>query len=173
MVSWQALFYSLSFYFTWPVVLLVYVTGWDFEKKVYGFSVLVSLVAPLQGFNNMLVYFRPRLVKCLGQYISSRRPTLTSSITDNGGHRSRMRGSNSEAALEESTTEEPSQYQGREYVFSDPSVAIAEDYEIEKVRPGDVVSSLEAQSGLDVARKEEIGAVDAEPVGSSTELQEH
>ena len=71
MVFWQALFYTMSFYITWPIVLCVYVTGWDFEKKIFGFSLVVSLVAPLQGFNNSLVYSRPRIAERLGDIFNS------------------------------------------------------------------------------------------------------
>lgn len=65
-VFWQALFYTMSFYITWPVMLCVYVSGWDFDRNIYGFSLLVAFVAPLQGFNNSLAYFRPSLqVQCM------------------------------------------------------------------------------------------------------------
>lgn len=60
-VFYQALFFTLSFYVTWPIVLCVYVTGWDHEKQNFGFAALVAFVAPLQGFNNALVFIRPKL----------------------------------------------------------------------------------------------------------------
>lgn len=63
MVFGQALMYTLSFYLTWPVVLLVYVTGWDYEMNKDGFSIVVATVAPLQGFSNFLVYTRPRMTE--------------------------------------------------------------------------------------------------------------
>ena len=59
-VFWQALFYTLSFYITWKVVFLVYLTGIDTLKDKYGLSVLMAFVSPLQGFNNFLVYVRPK-----------------------------------------------------------------------------------------------------------------
>jgi hypothetical protein len=66
-VFWQALFYTLSFYMTWPVVFCVYVGGLDARSSRYGFSVLVAFVAPLQGFNNFLVYVRPKSYQRLGE----------------------------------------------------------------------------------------------------------
>ena len=59
-VFWQAILYTLSFYITWPIWILVYTTGIDFKSENYWFSIIVAFVAPLQGFNNFLVYIRPR-----------------------------------------------------------------------------------------------------------------
>lgn len=57
-VFWQALLYTGSFYVTWPIVFAVYVGNVDKETNSYIFAALVSFLAPLQGFNNFLVYAR-------------------------------------------------------------------------------------------------------------------
>jgi hypothetical protein len=62
-VFWQALLYTLSFYVTWPIVLSVYITSFDVKLDAYGFTLVVAFVAPLQGFNNFLVYVRPKLMR--------------------------------------------------------------------------------------------------------------
>jgi hypothetical protein len=128
MVSWQALFYSLSFYITWPVVLLVYVTGWDYEKKAYGYSVLVSFVAPLQGFNNCLVYFRPRISKMFYAKQSSA-GTKSSSLNSSVAHRSKARGGSEsdDNGVEESRIGVSFQSMDESYNYYDPSIAIAQE----------------------------------------------
>jgi len=64
-VFWQALFYTLSFYITWPIFFSVYIASTDYkmgyDKGRYALPAIVSFVAPLQGFTNFLVYIRPRL----------------------------------------------------------------------------------------------------------------
>ena len=151
MVFWQALFYTVSFYITWPIVLCVYVTGWDFEKKNFGFSVVVALVAPLQGFNNFLVYARPRIAKCLGHFIErlgldsiGRRRSDTPNESSILGARYSTRKSydtpmkSSETPVRSSETPLSKLGESRDEEFSDfrrryssrdfdPSVAIAED----------------------------------------------
>ena len=91
LVFWQALFYCLSFCITWPIVLCVYVTGWDFEKEKYGFSIVVAFVAPLQGFNNCLVYVRPKLLKTMQSAARSVAAVSSSSMDSLYGRRSAFR----------------------------------------------------------------------------------
>ena len=62
-VFWQALLYTLSFYVTWPIILLVYADSVDIKVNNFWFSLLVAFVAPLQGFSNFLVYVRPRALE--------------------------------------------------------------------------------------------------------------
>jgi len=66
-VFWQALLYTLSFYITWPILFSVYIASTDYTRGYdvgrYTLPVLVSFVAPLQGFTNFLVYARPRLMR--------------------------------------------------------------------------------------------------------------
>jgi len=72
-VFWQALFYSLSFYVTWPIIFLVYIASIDLRVEHFAFTALVSFVAPLQGFTSFVVYIRPRLnnkMAKLASYIS-------------------------------------------------------------------------------------------------------
>ena len=57
----QALFYSISFYITWPVLLAVYLASVDWAS--YGLAMFVAFVAPLQGMTNFLVYVRPTVMK--------------------------------------------------------------------------------------------------------------
>lgn len=56
----QCVFYVLAFYVTWPILFSVYLKSIDVGGPI-GLTVLVAFVAPLQGFNNFLVYVRPRI----------------------------------------------------------------------------------------------------------------
>lgn len=118
LVFWQALFYTVSFYITWPVVLLVYVTGWDFEREVYGFAILVSFVSPLQGFNNFLVYTRPRITKKL---VKLSMPFLCSRWF------SGVSGDPGETPAHRNTTNTQQTSASASMRKVDPSVAIADD----------------------------------------------
>lgn len=60
-VFFQCFFYLLAFYVTWPILFSVYLASIDINGPL-GLSMLVAFVAPLQGFNNFLVYMRPRIV---------------------------------------------------------------------------------------------------------------
>lgn len=59
-VFWQSAFYLTAYYLCWPI-LLVGVTNADSQNL--GFWIALSILAPLQGFFNMLVYIRPRFGK--------------------------------------------------------------------------------------------------------------
>jgi len=73
-VFWQALFYTLSFYITWPIFFSVYIASTDYktgyDKGRYALPAIVSFVAPLQGFTNFLVYIRPRLSGCCQSHLN-------------------------------------------------------------------------------------------------------
>ncbi|CAB9503330.1 expressed unknown protein [Seminavis robusta] len=60
-VFWQCLFYVMAFYITWPILFSVYLASLDDKVRIFGLSLTVAFVAPLQGFNNFLVYIRPKL----------------------------------------------------------------------------------------------------------------
>ncbi|CAB9503324.1 expressed unknown protein [Seminavis robusta] len=62
-VFWQCLFYVMAFYITWPILFSVYLASLDDKVRIFGLSMLVAFVAPLQGFNNFLVYIRPKLAQ--------------------------------------------------------------------------------------------------------------
>jgi len=65
-VFWQCLSYVLAFCITWPILFVGYIYGFNnfdegqYVDYPYGLAMTVSFVAPLQGFNNFLVYVRPR-----------------------------------------------------------------------------------------------------------------
>eukprot|EP00797_Seminavis_robusta_P008854 Sro162_g072850.2 (725) ;mRNA; r:45997-48171 len=62
-VFWQCLFYVTAFYITWPLLFSVYLASLDDKVRIFGLSMTVAFVAPLQGFNNFLVYIRPKLAR--------------------------------------------------------------------------------------------------------------
>lgn len=63
-VFWQAFWYLMCFYATWPiVVVLAFINTGLYEK--YGLHCLVILLAPLQGFLNFINYSRPRFLRCI------------------------------------------------------------------------------------------------------------
>jgi len=59
-VQWQAFFYVGAFFVSWPVYMVGLVKS---NSQTYALWVLVALLAPLQGFTNCLIYFRPRYVQ--------------------------------------------------------------------------------------------------------------
>jgi len=59
-VFWQCVSFAMAFYITWPLIFLNYAMGLDFELDSYAYTLIVATLAPLQGFNNWLVYVRPR-----------------------------------------------------------------------------------------------------------------
>ena len=123
LVFWQALFYTISFYVTWPIVFCVYITGWDYSRQVYAFSAMVAFVAPLQGFNNCLVYTRPRIAKKMEEIAGSLRSTgLLQS--------SRQSESRNGAATDSGQTHSIAGVR-----IIDPSVAIAEEEPVQESRP--------------------------------------
>jgi hypothetical protein len=52
-VFWQAFFYVLAFYVTWPPMFAVYLASVDATGPL-GLTLLIAFVAPLQGFLNFL-----------------------------------------------------------------------------------------------------------------------
>ncbi|CAB9503332.1 expressed unknown protein [Seminavis robusta] len=60
-VFWQCFLFMLAFYITWPITFSVYLGDIDDKLDNFGLSLTVAFVAPLQGFNNFLVYIRPKL----------------------------------------------------------------------------------------------------------------
>jgi hypothetical protein len=61
-VFWQCFYYVLAFYISWPILFAVYLFSIDVTGP-FGLALTVAFVAPLQGFNNFLVYIRPKLMK--------------------------------------------------------------------------------------------------------------
>lgn len=57
-VFWQCVLYAAAFCITWPILAVAEIEGNNFDMPM-GFFVVVALVAPIQGFNNSLCYFRP------------------------------------------------------------------------------------------------------------------
>jgi hypothetical protein len=74
-VWWQAVFYMGSFLMTWPIY---YVANFTVLEKWdnYSFWIAVTLLYPLQGFWNAVVYFRPRLF----QYVRKQKQELSRAI---------------------------------------------------------------------------------------------
>ena len=61
-VFWQCLFYVLAFYITWPILFSAYLASVDVDGPL-GLTLTVAFVAPLQGFDNFLVFVRPKLLR--------------------------------------------------------------------------------------------------------------
>ena len=61
-VLWQCLFYVLAFYITWPILFTVYLASIDTDGPLR-LTLTVAFFAPLQGFNNFLVFVRPKMVR--------------------------------------------------------------------------------------------------------------
>jgi len=77
-VFWQCVSYAFAFFITWPITFSVYVGSSDITLDSYAFTLIFALVAPLQGFNNFLVYVRPRWAGSS----SCRKPTGRSSTPE-------------------------------------------------------------------------------------------
>jgi hypothetical protein len=60
-VFYQCLWYVLSFLTSWPILFAVYLASIDVNGP-YGFTLIIAMLAPLQGFNNFCVYLRPKLL---------------------------------------------------------------------------------------------------------------
>ena len=61
-VLWQAIFYLGAFYISFPILILSNAIA---DSRRYWLFVLATSIAPLQGFNNCLVYIRPRVLRYL------------------------------------------------------------------------------------------------------------
>ena len=60
-VFWQSFWYLMAFYLTWPAYLgLQYSWAGGSNFANYGLVLAGAVMAPLQGFWNMMVYIRPR-----------------------------------------------------------------------------------------------------------------
>lgn len=59
-VFYQSMFYIASFFISWPILFAVYLASID-QNGPYGISITVAFLAPMQGFNNFLVYIRPKV----------------------------------------------------------------------------------------------------------------
>ena len=60
-VFWQSLSYVAAFAVSWPIVMVGVIMGGIQGWLPLSFGMLLALLAPLQGFINALVYFRPRI----------------------------------------------------------------------------------------------------------------
>jgi hypothetical protein len=58
----QCVFYLLAFYVSWPILIIASARS---AHIGYGLVAAVQTLAPIQGFNNCLVYARPRFVRYL------------------------------------------------------------------------------------------------------------
>jgi hypothetical protein len=57
---WQSLLYLTVFYLSWTMMFLAQIQKYHFHR---GLWICISIFSPLQGFNNFLVYIRPRATK--------------------------------------------------------------------------------------------------------------
>ena len=69
-VFWQSFFYLAAYYICWLTLLLGIFRG---GSQSFAFWCLLVTVAPLQGFFNALVYFRPRVMKYRREWLKKRR----------------------------------------------------------------------------------------------------
>jgi len=60
-VFWQSLSYVIAFMITWPTIMVGALVAGAKGNLPYWFGLLLSLIAPFQGFINAVVYFRPRI----------------------------------------------------------------------------------------------------------------
>lgn len=66
----QCVFYLLSFYISWPILIVGNTIG---DYRGFGFWVVMVMVTPLQGFSNCMVYLRPRFLRYLRSRQKKRR----------------------------------------------------------------------------------------------------
>mmetsp|Transcript_7121 Transcript_7121/g.16668 ORF Transcript_7121/g.16668 Transcript_7121/m.16668 type:complete len:410 (+) Transcript_7121:854-2083(+) len=59
-VFWQSVFYLFAMYVSWPILVVAIMNA---DSEDYGFWMALSILAPLQGWLNMLVFIRPRISK--------------------------------------------------------------------------------------------------------------
>ncbi|CAB9516177.1 expressed unknown protein [Seminavis robusta] len=147
-VFWQALFYTMSFYITWPVVLCVYVTGVDESTENFGFSVLVAFVAPLQGFNNWLVFIRPKV----------KSPIDPSSLRSTSKYISRFFGAGSTGDLQPQSRDLSEEVVAIRPVarMVDPSVVVAQEArDLSNIRTETAVEDTPAVPGAVEEEKQE------------------
>ena len=141
-VFWQCLFYALAFYITWPILFSVYLASVDLNGPL-GLTLTVAFVAPLQGFNNFLVYIRPRFFHKVATP-SQRQLEQEESSTEKTSFSQRIRIS----SLRFGQPVERRQ-QSNVHVYLDPSVLIASENDTAK----DQVEQRE-RSGCDFPQKD-------------------
>jgi len=59
-VFYQSLWYVLSFLVTWPILFAMYLASVEINGP-YALTLTIAFAAPLQGFNNFLVFIRPKI----------------------------------------------------------------------------------------------------------------
>jgi hypothetical protein len=59
-VFYQSLWYVLSFLISWPILFAMYLASVDVDGP-YALTITIAFLAPSQGFNNFLVYIRPKV----------------------------------------------------------------------------------------------------------------
>lgn len=68
-VFWQAFFFVVALYGSWPILILAEYSGNNQNFfQLYWFWVLTLTLAPLQGFFNLFVYTRPKMMRCWKQW---------------------------------------------------------------------------------------------------------
>lgn len=67
-VFYQCISYAMAYGVTWPILLLAQSQGENFDYPLWVWTIVVA-VAPMQGFNNSICYFRPYI----GRSIARRR----------------------------------------------------------------------------------------------------
>jgi hypothetical protein len=122
-VFWQCLSYVMAFYITWPIQFTVYVGLLDEVNRI-GFTLLMAFVAPLQGFNNFLVYVRPRVQRYIKKKRKSHRLSIASFLFWRKSS-TECTESSAEAQQQQQSFEESSLSSSSEDEF-EPSVRIAE-----------------------------------------------
>lgn len=84
-IFWQSVWYLSSFYVTWVpyiVLQLIWATGQGYTS--YGWILLATMLVPLQGFWNAIVYFRRRAKKRANEMFSVFRSRFTTAGTGTG-----------------------------------------------------------------------------------------
>lgn len=75
-VFWQAFYYVLAFYVTFIVPTTLRVMDTLDQPIPYSVSLLMTICLPVQGFLNLIVYVRPRILQCV-QKPHNHHPTWT------------------------------------------------------------------------------------------------
>lgn len=82
-VFWQSCLYLGAFYLSWTLILIAFIVSSypEGNSRLYPFYLTALILAPLQGFWNCVIYFRPRLVARHSRRVQSpSRPPGSSSI---------------------------------------------------------------------------------------------
>ena len=86
-VFWQSFFYLTAYYICWLTLLVGIFWG---DSQSFGFWCLVASLAPMQGFLNALVYFRPRVMKQRREWLKKRRNQQKSRTQENVSANTKM-----------------------------------------------------------------------------------